>query len=93
MPHARTSRRTGPRPFRSAIALAALLLVAPTTARAVADCTPHVFSLPQTYGVGAGPTSFASGDFDGDGIEDLSVPNIVLSDVSVPKERMRLFFL
>ncbi len=83
MPHVRTARRTGPRPFRSAIALAALLLIAPAMARATSDCASPVFSLPQTYGVGAGPSSVASGDFNGDGIKDLAVPNIVSSNVSV----------
>ncbi|HEV2860520.1 MAG TPA: Calx-beta domain-containing protein [Pyrinomonadaceae bacterium] len=50
---------------------------------AAADCTPPVFSLPQTYEVGAGPTSAASGDFNGDGVKDLAVPNNISSNVSV----------
>src|SRR5688500_921847 len=83
MPHVGTSPRTGPRLFRSALALAALLLITPSTARAAADCTTPVFSLPQTYGVGAGPASVASGDFDGDGIKDLAVPNNISHNVSV----------
>ena len=81
MPHARTPRLS-PRPLKFAIALAALLLVASATARA-ADCASPVFSLPQTYGVGAGPAAVASGDFNGDGIQDIAVPNNTSHDVSV----------
>ena len=81
MPHAQTSR-ISPGLFNSSIALAALLLLASVTARA-ADCASPVFSLPQTYGVGAGPAAIASGDFNGDGRPDVAVPNNVSHNVSV----------
>ncbi|MET0625481.1 MAG: FG-GAP-like repeat-containing protein, partial [Pyrinomonadaceae bacterium] len=83
MPHAPTSRRNAPRLSNAAAALAALLFVVAATTRADADCASPIFSLPQTYGVGAGPASVAAGDFNGDGRQDLAVPNNVSSNVSV----------